>query len=210
MSKVCVVLAMGLLVVSTAGASVLINNGSFEDPVISGSIDYNVTATGWNKSGSVAIYKPADGMSFFGQTEGDQAVLIPINGFVESQSSGIIMTEGVDVTLEFDAAWFGNNGADDGNFIDRFRLYYPNYSGAVPAGYNFASFSPYSKNVGMTTFSYTYTPVAADEGQVWNPKFLPLSGTDVIILDNVQVVPEPATLSLFVLGGIAAVLRRKK
>ncbi len=191
-TKLCILSI--LVLAGITNAADLINYGSFEDPAIeAGWTQYNYGATaptGWVKTfgglNPCALYYPVEEWAFYGQLDGNQAVLLDINNKIDAVDSGIVMQEGVDVTLYFDAAWFGGQGYDTGDFIDRFRLYYPNYSGAVAEGYNFISFSPYSNNVGMTTFSYTYTPVAADEGEVWNPAFLPLSSTDVIILDNIR------------------------
>lgn len=36
------------------------------------------------------------------------------------------------------------------------------------------------------------------------------SGDDAFAFDNVELTPEPATLTLFVLGGMALVRRRKR
>lgn len=203
---ILVILVAGLFTAENVQAAALINGGSFESPAVTtGTYLTVVEPTGWTNTfgdGLVAMYKPGATDPFFGQTTGNQAVVININDRITAADSGIVMSEGIEVTLFFDAAWFGNE-----TFDGRFRVYHPDGAG----GTTWTAFDLNARPDGMSTHSLAYTPTATDDGLVLNPGFLPLSGTDAVILDNVrfETIPEPASVLLLTFGGIALLTRGK-
>ncbi len=209
-----VALAAVLISSTTALAETALVNGSFEaDVVTSGNVlaqvptDWRQT---WGFANTIEIYRPVAGDAFYGQIpDGDQAVLYTAGatqelqpGAVGSEGTGIIMQEGVDISLLFDAVYYGDN---EGGKI-QFNALVDNVA------YNTQFFVPNSAVDGFGTLIYTYTPSADDADKNLNFWCYSTSGTSAFLIDNFryEVVPEPGTLVLLASMGILLLWRRKR
>jgi len=69
------------------------------------------------------------------------------------------------------------------------------------------SSAPIDLNAGLHDFRVTYFQQGGDRGCI--ASWLPPGGTEEVIPIDVLACPEPATLALLALGGLAAILRRR-
>ncbi len=161
----------------TAMATYQVENGSFEYPVVPSGNTYTVTApTDWSNTfgdGYVTMYSPSVNDPFYGQLKSDQAVLLGINDQISLNDAEITMKEGEEIKVHFYAAWYGNQ-----TFADKFRVYHPGGYTTVNIG---------CRTGGMARYSITYIPDADDEGEEFTLGFMPISGSDIVILDNVMI-----------------------
>ena len=205
-----VVAAIGLAAVChPAMAGNLLVNGHFEEPVVTGT-EWDFTGTvsfaGWsafstgnggNAGIDVGIHYglgPSDGNQYFSFNG-----LNPPAGTYLEQT--FITIKGVQYTVAFDIG--RNNGVFD-QYLALDVQAFDSASGHLLA--NEEALPP--STTGWSQASMTFT---ADSG-LSRLRFTDISGdnpnTDVS-LDNVTVVPEPVTLSLLALGGLALMRRRR-
>lgn len=219
--SVCQVMVAGTLVaIFMSSAPVLAEtallNGSFEDDVVTTGNMLEQVPSDWRQTWGFAdvidIYRPGVGDAFYGQIpDGDQAVLYSANksqelqpGAVGAEGTGIIMEEGVKITLLFDAVFFTE--AEGGNGIQ--------ISALNTVDYNHQMFIPNSAADGFGTITYEYTPAAADASKNFSFWCYSTMATPEFLVDNFRYevgdVPEPSTLMLLIGMVVMLIWWRKK
>ena len=202
-------------------AEMALPNGSFEDDVVTSGNIMEQVPTDWRQtfgfSQVIEIYRPAEGDAFYGLIpDGDQAVLYRANlsqelqpGVDASTGTGITMEEGVTIALKFDAVFFNDVDVEGVKGIQIDTL----VNGAVRSG-NTQFFVPNLAVDGFGTFTYEYTPVAADDGENFGFWCYCTAGTPEFLVDNfryeVAQVPEPGTIVLLIAGMATLLMWRRK
>ena len=211
-----------VLLAGIANANLVVN-GSFEEGTVGElnlpSIDQ---VTGWrafdtSKSNSVELVNDAseasDGSNYIKITSVLSGAGLGDTGFdITSYGAGkVLLSTGVTYTVSFDAKWV--SGTDNSlNFQVKTQ------KEGTPQIFEDGLLSVNSivLNSSWTTYTYEFTPTTMpDDGKgiTLYVGFRPKAGgtlqDEVIYLDNVQVVPEPASVSLLAAASCAVLLLRK-
>jgi len=212
------VVAVAAIVLTAASANAdMVFSENFESPVVVGYDQYPPLPAGWvasnqgygsNKSG------------LFNDGAGNQSYAFRYTNSGLTTAEGVIgdLTLGETYTISFDVA------AD----LDLTQLAYTaqlvafapeaprNDTRSTPAGSEVLSSSGGKANDDGTwrTVSFEFTPDAVDNaasiGKDLGIRFIGASSSALIDNVKVDVVPEPATMSLLVLGGLGLLRRRRR
>lgn len=213
--------------VSEAGmVSVPVPNGSFEADVVTPGIFVNVAdidadLTGWDKfyyntnNDAPALYRSdAEGDLFYGIVpDGSQILRLDKQTGIRFTPS-FTLEEGYDITVSFDA--LSSGGLTDVivylfDIDDNGNRQLPDVTHSSNITVSAGSATEF------TTYSYTYTPVAADEGKDFAVALYTSSqNVGDLYLDNVQLavevddVPEPSTIILLLTMVAGLIVFRRK
>ena len=199
-----------LFALSAMAGAITINNPGFEDPVLSDGawtydyIGWNTSADEWvgtwNPDPDGAIYYGYGGNAPEGQNVGWAAA-----SDTDALGFGQILAE----TLTADTTYtltveVGNN----------FYYAWNGYQVQLLAGGNLLAEDDNTLTIASDTFetsTVTYTSGASvTPGQALEIRLLAKVGTGEANFDNVQLIPEPATMGLLGLGALALIRRKRK
>ena len=171
------------------------------------------TISSWSRSGRTWLYQDTGSSNF---TNGSFAAAIDarsdVNGIDVLAQTGLSLTAGITYTLTFDI--WGTGGVATPEALDaRFT-------------YGFANELDYTDGTGVTvidekttvgndgsaeTVSIDFTPTVTDSNYALQ-FFMDGTGTtnNHLYIDNIQLVPEPSSSTLFALGLLSVLFRRSK
>ena len=197
-----------LLVAATAQAALVLENGSFETPDLGTSnwawLYAGSTQEGWtNHHGETFWQSPSNyGWAIGDAADGDQVLGVRQSARV-SQSIGVVEAGETDITITFAHA------LQDGMVAPpNIRVLLVNASGwGMLGGITDLTGSNTSS---WTTESFTTTVAVGTEVLVWFDTGG--SSSAAVLFDDfaVSAVPEPATMSLLGIGGLLALVRRRR